>query len=93
MASITKRPNGQWRARYRDSAGNEHARHFARKVDAQAWLDGVTTAVQTGSYVDPARSRLTVGSLAEQWIAGKVSLKPTTRALYESVLSNHVLPR
>jgi len=51
MASVTKRPNGQWRARYRDSAGNEHARHFARKVDAQAWLDSVTTAVQTGSYV------------------------------------------
>ncbi len=93
MASVTKRPNGQWRARYRDSAGNEHARHFARKVDAQAWLDGVTTAVQTGSYVDPARSRLTVGSLAEQWIDGKVSLKPTTRALYDSVLGTHVLPR
>src|SRR4249920_2861348 len=33
MASVTKRPNGQWRARYRDSAGKEHARHFARKVD------------------------------------------------------------
>ncbi|MDQ6848733.1 MAG: site-specific integrase, partial [Actinomycetota bacterium] len=45
MASVTKRPNGQWRARYRDSAANEHARHFARRVDAQAWLDGVTTAV------------------------------------------------
>jgi integrase len=93
MASVTKRPNGQWRARYRDSAGNEHARHFARKVDAQAWLDSVTTAVQTGSYVDPARSRLTVGSLAKQWISGKVSLKPTTRALYDSVLTTHVLPR
>ena len=93
MASVTKRSNGQWRARYRDPAGKEHARHFARKVDAQAWLDGVTTAVQTGSYVDPARSRLTVGSLAEQWIKGKVSLKPTTRALYDSVLGTHVLPR
>ena len=93
MASVTKRPNGQWRARYRDSAGNEHARHFARKVDAQAWLDGVTTAVQTGSYVDPARSRLTVGSLAAQWIEGKVSLKLMTRALYDSVLGMHVLPR
>ncbi|MEP7180138.1 MAG: hypothetical protein ABI775_13710, partial [Pseudonocardiales bacterium] len=93
MASVTKRPNGQWRARYRDSAGSEHARHFVRRVDAQAWLDGVTTAVQTGSYVDPARSRLTVGRLAEQWISGKVSLKPTTRALYDSVLGTHVLPR
>src|SRR5436190_10471081 len=93
MANIAKRPDGRWRARYRDSRGKEHARHFARKVDAQAWLDGVTTAVQTGSYVDPARSRLTVGSLAEQWIEGKVSLKPTTRALYDSVLGTHVLPR
>ena len=34
MASIAKRPNGQWRARYRDPDGREHARHFARKVDA-----------------------------------------------------------
>ena len=93
MASVTKRPNGQWRARYRDSDGREHARHFVRKVDAQAWLDEVTTAVQTGRYVDPARARLTVGTLAQQWITGKVSLKPTTRALYDSVLSTHVLPR
>ena len=30
--------------------------------------------------------------MATQWINGKVSLKPTTRALYESVLSTHVLP-
>jgi integrase len=53
----------------------------------------VTAAIQTGTYVDPARSRITVGALAEQWFEGKVSLRPTTRALYESVLTNHVLPR
>jgi hypothetical protein len=93
MASVTKRPNGQWRAQYRDCAGTEHPRHFARKVDAQAWLDGVTAAVRAGSYVDPARSRLTIGGLAEQWIMGKVSLKPTTQALYDSVLATRVLPR
>jgi hypothetical protein len=34
MASVTKRPNGHWRARYRDSTGREHAKHFSRKVDA-----------------------------------------------------------
>lgn len=93
MANIQKRPNGTWRARYRDSAGKEHSRHFARKVDAQAWLDGVTTAVQTGAYVDPARSRITVGAMAEQWLAGKVNLKTSTFALYESILGTHVLPR
>lgn len=39
MASIAKRPNGQWRARYRDDSGREHSRHFARKTDAHRWLD------------------------------------------------------
>jgi integrase len=93
MASISKRSNGQWRARYRDKHGREHARHFARKIDAQSWLDGVTTAVQTGTYVDPERSRITVGSMADQWLAGKVNLKPSTFALYRSILATHVLPR
>jgi len=53
----------------------------------------VTAAVETGTYVDPRRSRLTVGELAATWLAGKVNLKPTTRARYENVLEVHVLPR
>lgn len=36
MASIQKRDNGRWRARYRDAAGREHAKHFDRKTDAQS---------------------------------------------------------
>jgi hypothetical protein len=39
MASIKRRPDGRWRARYRDLDGREHASHHRRKVDAQAWLD------------------------------------------------------
>ncbi len=49
MASIQKRPNGVWRARYRDADGKEHSQHFPRKIDAQAWLDEVTAAVVTGT--------------------------------------------
>ena len=94
MASIARRPDGRWRARYRDATGREHSRHFPwRKVDAQAWLDTVTTSVQTGSYIDPDRARVTVGALAQPWLAGKVNLKPTTRARYHGVLAAHVLPR
>lgn len=91
--NVAKRSNGTWRARYRDAAGKEHARHFARKLDAQRWLDGVTTAVQTGMYVDPDRTKITFGEVAEQWRLGKVNLKPTTRVRYEGVLLVHVLPR
>ena len=93
MANISRRPNGTWRARYRDLAGREHARHFSRKVDAQAWLDSVTAAVQTGTYVDPSKAKVTVGELAPIWLAGKINLQPTSRARYADVLRTHVLPR
>ena len=56
MASIQKRPNGKYRARYRDADGKEHARHFALKRDAQAWLDEKTASIVTGQYVDPKAS-------------------------------------
>src|SRR5215213_2983234 len=93
MASIARRPDGTYRPRYRDEHGKEHARHFKRKVDAQRWLDEVTAAVQTGTYVDPKRARTTVGELAPVWLAGKINLKPTSRARYADVLKTHVLPR
>jgi integrase len=78
MASIARRPDGRWRARYRDDAGKEHARHFGRKVDAQRWLDEVTTAVTTGTYVDPKTARTTVGEWCETWLAGYATRRPST---------------
>jgi integrase len=93
MSSIRKRPDGVWRARYRDAEGREHAKHFSRKVDAQQWLDTVTTAVQTGTYVDPGLARITVGEWAQKWIAGQAHLKPSTAERYRGILTVHVLPR
>jgi integrase len=92
MASIAKRDDGRWRARYRDDADKEHSRHFKRKIDAQHWLDEVTTAVTTGMYVDPRRSRIMFGDWAQRWLATKVDLKPSTRARYEGLLRVNVLP-
>ena len=67
MANIQKRPNGKWRARYRDLDGKEHARHFERKLDAQRWLDEVTASMVTGQYVDPRAGRVTFEKYAEKW--------------------------
>jgi integrase len=92
MASVKRREDGKWRARYRDARGKEHSKHFARKVDAQLWLDGVTVAVQTGSYVNPAMSRVTVGEWSARWLEGQGHLKPSTRARYEGILRVQVLP-
>jgi len=77
MASIKKRPNGKWRARYRDEAGKEHARHFDRKTDAQRWLDEVTASVVTGHYVDPRAGRVTFESYAQAWAERQVWVRST----------------
>lgn len=91
MASIQKRPDGQYRARYRDSAGREHARHFARKTDAQTWLDQVTASVVTGTYVDPKAGKVTVRSYAGSWEAVQVSSDGTKR-IVDNALRLHILP-
>jgi integrase len=91
VASVQKRPNGKWRARYRDSAGKEHARHFDRKVDAQRWLDEVTALVVRGEYVDPASGKVTLGRYAAQWEAVQVS-SDGTRRIVDNALRLHLLP-
>ncbi len=70
MASISKRENGQWRARYRDDAGKEHAHHFTRKVDAQNWLDEQTAKMVAGMHVSPRTARTTVGEWCDTWLEG-----------------------
>ncbi len=92
MASIAKRPDGQWRARYRGPDGKERAQHFARKVDAQWWLDQAAAAVVTGRWTAPERGRVTVGEWSARWLEGLHHLKPSTRARYANLLSTHVLP-
>lgn len=59
MGSIAKRKNGAWRARYRDEAGKEHARHFRTRTEATTWLKKIDASVVTGTYVDPDAGRIT----------------------------------
>jgi integrase len=88
MANIAKRPDGRYRARYRDASGREHSRHFTRKVDAQRWLDEVTASLVTGQYVDPRAGRVTFRDYAEQWRAAQVH-RPTSEAHVETMLRRH----
>lgn len=87
MASIKKRPSGKWRARYRDSDGNEHARHFARKIDAQQWLDTVTASVVRGDYVDPKAGLVTFDDFFATWSERQIWTAGTRRS-YEMVASS-----
>ncbi|QYC44947.1 Transposase [Nonomuraea coxensis DSM 45129] len=91
MASIKKRPNGKWRARYRDADGKEHARHFGKKLDARRWLDEVTASVLTGQYVDPRAGRETFDAYAEQWREAKPH-RPSTAKAVKQHLTRYAYP-
>ena len=70
MASIKQRPDGVWRARYRDETGREYSAHRRTKREAQAWLDERTAELVGGTHLAPAKSRITVGEWAETWLRG-----------------------
>jgi len=91
VASIAKRDNGQWRARYRDATGKEHAQHFGRKVDAQRWLDETTTAIITGQYVSPGAGKINFRDYAEAWRAAQMH-RPSSQAHVETMLRRHAYP-
>jgi integrase len=82
----------RWRVRYRDPAGRERAKSFARKRDAERFLQHAEADKLRGHWVDPRQGRTTVGKLAERWYATTVTLKPKTREDYRSLLHNHILP-
>ncbi|MGZ4780520.1 MAG: tyrosine-type recombinase/integrase [Oryzihumus sp.] len=90
--SVARRPDGRWRARYRDAAHREHAKHFRRKVDAERWLAGVSVAQARGEWVDPRASRITVEQWAPHWLEGQVHVRPGTRLGYAYIIKNRIVP-
>ncbi len=92
MASVQRRPDGRWRARYRDAADKEHARHFVRKVDAERWLDEVRSDLLRGTYVDPSAGRVLFADFARTWLEAQPH-RAGTALLYERTLRLHVFPR
>ena len=62
MASIDRRPNGTWRARWREHPrGPQRTRAFARKRDAEAFLIEVEHQLARGTYL-PAEVAATTWS-------------------------------
>ncbi|MGI8792396.1 MAG: tyrosine-type recombinase/integrase [Acidimicrobiales bacterium] len=79
MASIDRRQNGTYRARWREYPnGPQHTRTFARKVEAEHFLDGVRGDLARGAYVDPDAGKQAFSSFADEWAAAQ-DWKATSR--------------
>jgi hypothetical protein len=89
MASIDKRPDGRYQARWR--AGPQKTRHFDRKGDADRFLDVIRGDIAHALYVDPAGGRTLFQEYAEQWRVGQVH-RPSAATQCETYVRLHAYP-
>ncbi|NNC10670.1 site-specific integrase [Planctomonas sp. JC2975] len=76
--SIKRRPDGKWRARYRDADGREHAKHFATKHAAQEWERTELAKIDSGTWISPGRAATTIGEWCDAWLEGYATKRPST---------------
>lgn len=85
---------GAWQARYRGPDGKQKAKNFAKKAEADAFLDAVRTTVRQGTYLDPKRGQIKVDDWHVTWWKTQAKKgRPTTRGRKEGVWSVHVQPK
>lgn len=92
MASIQKRPNGQWRIRFQDNTGTWRSRHFDTETEAKRQLALEVADVERGQWVDWRAGRVLFGNYAEQWFEHQIQHRPNTASTTRSRLDRHILP-
>jgi integrase len=94
MAQVTRDSrDGHWIARWRDPSGHQRKKSFARKVDAQRWLDQALSDLHRGRYIDPVGAKAKTGDYAERWASGLAHLKVSTATRYRGIVRVHIVPR
>jgi integrase len=92
VASVDKRPDGKWRARWREYPGGQQStKAFTRKVDADRWLVDVQHRLLSGAYIDPAKGRTTVEEFYRVWSA-RQPWRDSSRESIVSLFKHHILP-
>lgn len=79
-------------ARWYDDAGVQRRQTFSRKADAEAHLRRMEGDKERGNYHDPKSGKVLYRTVAAEWLGTLQVTKAKTKAGYESLLNNHVLP-
>jgi integrase len=79
----------RWQVRWRDEAGRQRKKAFARKAAAEQFDATIKTQLAEGSYVDPAAGQVTFRSFAEDWRKNRMH-DPSTAGQVEANFRNHV---
>jgi integrase len=94
FGSVRKLPSGRWQASFwHDGQRHTGSDTFTAKADALAYLANTETDLQRGQWIDPAAGKVTLSKYATEWLDGRSDLRETTRAKYDHLLKNHILPK
>lgn len=90
--SISKRPNGHWRAQISEEDGHRISRDFKTKPEAQEWLRDMQNQLNKGYDYQGGKGSL--GDYLTEWLdTSRLSLRDMTICHYEQVIRIHILPR
>lgn len=94
MSSIDKRPDGRYRARWREFPnGPQKTQSFDRKIDAERFLVKLQHDQLSGIYIDPRLARTPLGVYADRWLERmRPTWRPGTRSSVESSVRLHIVP-
>lgn len=94
MASIDKRPNGKWRARWREYPGGpQKTRTFSRKIDASDFLASIEHGIRSGTYVDPTSGKITFGEWWPTIREARHDLRASSVVRDDTYYRTHIAPR
>jgi integrase len=68
-------------------------RGFTTKRDAELFLAETEISKNRGSYVDPSKSRVTLGTWIDEWMMTRSDWKPTSRERVRGIVELHVRPK
>lgn len=85
--SVKQRPDGKWRARYRDETGKEHSKHFKTKGEGARWLVEQKAAMATGQWASPVAGKITWDEWVDRWLEMQVWAEGSVTAAKTAVYS------
>lgn len=94
-AKAAKRtPPARWLVRYYDPAGRQKsAGTFKKKPDAEKRQTEIENSLHEGTYRNPQDAKVTLGEMAEKWLAARTDIKRSTWWKYRCLLDAHIFPR
>jgi integrase len=73
--------------------GEKRSKTFQGWTEARQFKTKIEREKDTGTYWDPSAGRTTLAEYWPTFLEDSADLRPTTRAQYEGLAKNHILPR